>query len=120
MLAMMSKIMINVGNSHIHPGEVVFVDAIKGTGTYRVSHTKSRQDVFATIGSTDSFVPYPANEPIGQVVSVSEACDILGVDRSRVHNLLERGKLVGRKSGKAWILDRQSVETRAEFYQNAK
>ena len=122
MKPMMSTAMTNVGNFHIHPGEVVYAEQNKGTKTWLLSHTKSHQGVFATVGSLTTFEPYPIREedqPVNQVVTVSEACDILGVDRSRVHQLLERKKLVGRKSGKGWILDRQSVEARAKYYENA-
>ena len=113
--------MTNVGNFHIHPGELVYIER-QHDGTWLVSHTKSRMDIFATLYKdfAKRCEEYPTGTaPIDQVVTVSEACDILGVDRSRVHQLLERKKLVGRKSGKGWILDRQSVEVRAMYYANA-
>ena len=91
MKPMMSTAMTNVGNFHIHPGEVVYAEQNKGTKTWLLSHTKSHQGVFATVGSLTTFEPYPIREedqPVNQVVTVSEACDILGVDSSRVHQLL--------------------------------
>ncbi len=48
-------------------------------------------------------------------LSVAEAADRLGVDRSRVEQLLWSGRLVGRKSGRIWFVDAESVE-RAQLH----
>lgn len=47
-----------------------------------------------------------------RLMSVQEAADALGVNRQRVHQLLDTGKLDGRKVGGTWVLDRASVEER--------
>ena len=52
-------------------------------------------------------------EARGDVCSVTEAADILGVSRQRVHAMLQSGILGGRKVGKTWNVDRASVERRA-------
>ena len=48
-----------------------------------------------------------------EVITVNEACEILGLSRQRVSALLKNGKLDGRKSGKNWMVYKQSVERRA-------
>ena len=47
-----------------------------------------------------------------RLVSVQEAADLLGVNRQRVHQLLDGGKLEGAKVGGTWIVDRASVDRR--------
>jgi excisionase family DNA binding protein len=42
-------------------------------------------------------------------LSVAEAAERLGVDRSRVEQLLRSGRLAGRRSGRMWLVDGQSV-----------
>lgn len=46
------------------------------------------------------------------VYSATEAAAILGVSRMRVNQLLNEGKLDGRKVGNAWQVYRRSVEDR--------
>jgi excisionase family DNA binding protein len=46
------------------------------------------------------------------VVSVPEAANILGVGQQRVRQLLDRGKLSGRRVGRDWVVSRASVEER--------
>jgi excisionase family DNA binding protein len=42
-------------------------------------------------------------------LSVAEAAERLGVDRSRVEQLLWSGRLAGRQAGRIWFVDAQSV-----------
>lgn len=42
-------------------------------------------------------------------LSVAEAAERLGVDRSRVEQLLRSGRLSGRKAGRIWLVDDESV-----------
>lgn len=44
--------------------------------------------------------------------SITEAAEMLGLSRQRVHILLQNGQLEGRKVGNAWIINRDSVEHR--------
>lgn len=44
--------------------------------------------------------------------SITEAADILGITRQRVHVLLQGGKLDGCKVGNTWIVYGDSVEKR--------
>lgn len=55
-----------------------------------------------------------ANWPAPDVISATEAADMLGVTRMRVNQLLNEGKLDGRKVGNAWQVYRYSVEDRME------
>ena len=48
------------------------------------------------------------------VVSITEAADMLDVSRQRVHAMLQSGKLEGRKVGNTWSVYRDSVENRIE------
>ena len=48
----------------------------------------------------------------GDVVSATEAAEMLGVSRMRVNQLLNESKLDGRKVGNAWQVYRYSVEER--------
>jgi excisionase family DNA binding protein len=48
------------------------------------------------------------------VYSATEAAEILGVSRMRVNQLLNEGKLEGRKIGNAWQVYRYSVENRLQ------
>jgi excisionase family DNA binding protein len=42
-------------------------------------------------------------------LSVAEAAERLGVDRSRVEQLLRSGRIAGRRAGRIWLVDGQSV-----------
>ncbi|MGQ0630279.1 MAG: helix-turn-helix domain-containing protein [Sporichthyaceae bacterium] len=42
-------------------------------------------------------------------LSVAEAAERMGVDRSRVEQLLWSGRLAGRRAGRIWLVDGQSV-----------
>lgn len=44
--------------------------------------------------------------------SITEAAEILGVSRQRVHQMLQAGQLNGHKVGNAWAVYRYSVEGR--------
>ena len=54
---------------------------------------------------------------MSDVVSLTEAANLLGVSRQRVHILLQNGQLDGYKVGNTWNIYRASVERRME--QNA-
>jgi len=60
------------------------------------------------IDETDTAITIPATE----YVSLTDAADILGISRQRVHVMLKSGQLNGRKVGSTWIVSRQSVEKR--------
>ena len=47
-----------------------------------------------------------------RLLSVQEAAGMLGVNRQRVHQLIDSQKLEGAKIGGTWIIDRASVEAR--------
>ena len=47
-----------------------------------------------------------------RLLSVQEAADMLGVNRQRVHQLLDKGALEGYKVGGTWIVDKESVRKR--------
>ncbi|MGQ0624902.1 MAG: helix-turn-helix domain-containing protein [Sporichthyaceae bacterium] len=42
-------------------------------------------------------------------LSISEAAELMGVDRSRVEQLLRSGRLAGRRAGRLWLVDERSV-----------
>jgi excisionase family DNA binding protein len=46
------------------------------------------------------------------VVSVPEAATMLGVGQQRVRQLLDRGKLSGKRVGRDWVVSRAAVEER--------
>lgn len=54
------------------------------------------------------------------VVSVPEAATMLGVGQQRVRQLLDRGKLSGRRVGRDWVVSRASVEERKAAQRDAK
>lgn len=47
-----------------------------------------------------------------RIITVNGAAEMLGVSRFRVHQLLDDGKLVGKKVDKVWLIDKASVEAR--------
>lgn len=47
-----------------------------------------------------------------RLMSVQEAADALGVNRQRVHQLIDGGKLSAAKIGGTWIVDAATVEAR--------
>lgn len=51
--------------------------------------------------------------PPTEFVSITDAAEILGVTRQRVHQLLKSGQLHGRQIGEAWMACRYNVEERA-------
>lgn len=46
------------------------------------------------------------------IISLTEAAEMLGVSRQRVHILLQNGQLDGFKVGNSWNVYRESVENR--------
>ena len=46
------------------------------------------------------------------VVSITEAAEMLGISRQRVHAMLQGGQLDGYKVGNAWSVFRASIENR--------
>ena len=51
--------------------------------------------------------------PPTEFLSITDAAEVLGVTRQRVHKLLTNGRLHGRKVGEVWTVCRYSVEARA-------
>jgi excisionase family DNA binding protein len=47
-----------------------------------------------------------------QTITTQEASKILGVSRKRVNDLCNKGKLIARQAGAAWLISRLSVEQR--------
>lgn len=45
-------------------------------------------------------------------IPVSQAAAQLLVSRQRIHQLLEEGKLIGKKVGTIWLISQQSVKAR--------
>jgi len=112
--------MENYGHAHIHPGELVYMRRHEADKLLvLLSHTKSRQSTFATMGNwyVDTLEPY--TDHIDNVLTPAEAADMLGVNKARISQLLDGGHLVGRKTGGSWIIDRRSVELR-KAYQDAE
>jgi excisionase family DNA binding protein len=54
------------------------------------------------------------------VVSVPEAAAMLGVGQQRVRQLLDRGKLAGKRVGRDWVVSRAAVEERKAAQTAAK
>lgn len=52
----------------------------------------------------------PRDRHIPDLVSLTEAADILDVVRQYAHRLAERGQLVGAKVGGTWVFRRVVVE----------
>lgn len=52
----------------------------------------------------------PRDRHIPDLVSLTEAAEILDVVRQYVHRLAERGQLVGAKVGSTWVFRRVVVE----------
>ena len=48
------------------------------------------------------------------ILTTTEAGEILEVNQSRIRQLLIAGRLTGRKHGPVWMLDRKSVERYAK------
>lgn len=46
------------------------------------------------------------------VMTVEEAAVVLGVSERAIQSLAQRGRLVGKRAGRDWILSRESVEAR--------
>ena len=83
--------------------DVVYLDA-KTTLYDAISELLDRAAVAVLIESDD-------------IISLTEAANMLGVSRQRVHILLQNGQLDGYKVGNTWNVYRASVERRME--QNA-
>jgi excisionase family DNA binding protein len=49
-------------------------------------------------------------------ITTVDAARILGVTIAHVSNLLRRGKLIGRKFGRSWMVSKASVEAYASSY----
>ena len=47
-----------------------------------------------------------------EVLSITEAAELLGVSRQRVFTMLKEGKLEGRKVGRTWSVYKESVDAR--------
>jgi excisionase family DNA binding protein len=47
---------------------------------------------------------------IKNIITAAQACEILGITRSGINFLLNRGKIKGWKLGKLWLVDRSSAE----------
>jgi excisionase family DNA binding protein len=69
-------------------------------------------DFALTVLPTEEHERRTATVHLAVVVSVPEAANILGVGQQRVRQLLDRGKLSGRRVGRDWVVSRASVEER--------
>lgn len=61
---------------------------------------------------TDDVSDIAITIPPTELVSLTDAADMLDVTRQAVHKLLQSGKLDGRKVGNTWSVCRASVERR--------
>jgi excisionase family DNA binding protein len=61
----------------------------------------------ATVGAMDS---PPRDRHIPDLVSLTEAADILGVSRAAVHKMVAKAQLVGAQVGTTWVFRRAVVE----------
>lgn len=61
---------------------------------------------------TEEYERRTATIHLAVVVSVPEAANMLGVGQQRVRQLLDRGKLSGKRVGRDWVVSRASVEER--------
>ena len=59
--------------------------------------------------STDEFDARNGIDPIPDLMSVSEAAELLGVTRTRVQQLLDEGKLPGSLVGRTYVIPRAAV-----------
>lgn len=114
--AYMSTTLTPLGGQHLHPGQVVWIRPAGGNEIH-LQHTRSRQTTYATVGASQVELE-PYGNHVEHVVTVAEACEILGVNKARVGQLLDRGYIAGRKAGSTWLVDRASVEARARYYQD--
>jgi hypothetical protein len=60
------------------------------------------------VDESDTAITIPPTE----YVSITDAADMLGITRQRVHVMLQHGQLFGRKVGNAWMIARASVIAR--------
>ena len=114
MKAYYSTAMAQLPGQHLHPGQVVWVRD-GSAGAIILSRSKSRQDTFATVAKSIEQTLEPYTDHLGQVVTIAEAAEILGVKKARISQLLERGQILGRKAGGSWLVDRRSVEIRRDY-----
>lgn len=60
--------------------------------------------------TTQEFDARPAGAELPQLVSVTEAADILGVSRQAVLQMIDRGKLPAQQAGNTWVMAQAVVE----------
>lgn len=49
---------------------------------------------------------------VSNAVSATQAAELLGISRQRVHQLIAAGKLEAVRVGSGWLVDKASVEQR--------
>ena len=114
----------------IHAGEEVWVRR-KDTGKYedwrwRVYLTKEEASagVEPVAELTKQEFEDGYTKPIGRsvygVLTVAEACELLGVQKARVGQLLDGGHLAARKAGGTWLIDKYSVQLRKAYQEQEK
>lgn len=47
---------------------------------------------------------------LGNLVSVSEAAERLGIDRALVHRYIRQGRLRAEQKARVWLIDEESLE----------
>lgn len=53
------------------------------------------------------------------LMSLTEAAEVIGISRQAVHEALTKGQLAGQRVGNAWVLERQDVEHYRSRRENA-
>ena len=91
----------------VNPWQAIDVasDALDGLPGHAV-------DFALSVLPTEEHERRTATVHLAVVVSVPEAAAMLGVGQQRVRQLLDRGKLSGRRVGRDWVVSRTSVEER--------
>ena len=82
-------------------GDMTATAFLAADGTWELHVSDGESDVAVTLPAVD-------------YVSISEASELLGITRQRVHVMLQRGQLAGRMVGNAWIVSRASVMARGK------
>lgn len=84
--------------------------AVMVTPAYRAA-----QDIADRVGVEQGYllapdVPTADLDSGGDLLSLTEAADLIGITRPAAHQALMEGRLRGRRVGNAWILRRRDVE----------
>lgn len=79
------------------------------TATALVAQATPLEQLVVEVMTTDEFDARLGLDPVPELVSVTEAADILGVTRQAVLQRLDAGTLPGRRVGNAWVVQRAAL-----------